>query len=214
MKKRITAFLICFQLILIGNTPEFSGNNIEINRNTLTEYRKNIDSFIDIKRHEKNQLSQLPDGNSFSGKIANFFIENVFAPLFNTYGNVNVEEAKIFLGRSFENEKLLKKAFETMPANEITLAYLHDIFSQARGEILNKKDGARFLEIVKKTKYKTVDNPKCMGEKDQYGNYLIPDAIFYPYSAATLMAFNIFENHVTISPEFKRHRKANSHAKP
>ncbi len=207
IQKIFLLLLLCSNIIAMENNLDIPSNNIVINKNTLLDYLKNIDPFIELKKNEKNQLAQLPDGNSFFGRATNFFIEKIFAPLFSKYGDVNIEEAKIFLGRSFEREDLLKKAFETLPDNETTISYLQDIFSQAQGDILNKKDGARFLEIVRKVKYKKLENPKCMGEKDQQGNYKISDADFYNFSAATLTAFYIFEEHVTIAPTFRRHRR-------
>lgn len=207
--KIITALLLC-SIISIRSSSEIPQCTIIINRDTIIKYRTNIDSFIDIKRDERNQLLSLPDGNSFFGKATNFLIENFIAPIFSKYGNVNVEEAKIFLSRSFERESLLKKAIYTMQDNPDTIAYLNDIFSQAHGDILSRKDSIRFLEIVKKTKYKKVPNPKCMGTKNERGEYTLCDTDFYDFSAATFMAFHIFENHVTLTQNVKRHRKTHT----
>lgn len=211
--KKIIMILLLWSYAVPAMIPEITERTIEINKDSLLKYSKDFDTFLITKRDQKKQLSQLvPDSTSFFGSLITSFIENIIAPLFTTYGNVNVEEAKLFLGRSFEQEKLLKEAIKNLPNNEITIAYLDEIFSHAEGEILNKKDGPRFLEIVKKTKYKKVENPKCMGEKDPHGNYVICDTDFYNFSAATFMAFHIFENHVTLAPPLKRNRKIHTKA--
>ncbi len=208
--KKLFSIVLCssFMLIAQHEGQEIAVRTVPITKETITLYLTDFPSFIDTKRHEKNQLSHLPDSNSFFGKAANFFIENLIAPLFSKYGNANIEEAKIFLNRTFEREDLLKKAIDMMPDNEATIAYLDEIFSQAEGDILTKKDGPRFLEIVKKVKYGKIRDPKSMGDKDPYGHYILPNSAFYNFSAATLMAFHIFENHVTMAPSLKRHRKS------
>lgn len=199
MNRLLIPLLFCMNIIAIDNIPAPT-RAIEISKTSLAQYQKDMDSFIDTKRTQNKQLTGLPNGGFFA-----FLIENVFAPLFSTYGSVNIEEAKVFLGRSFENEELLKKAIKEVPNNKITIDYLATIFTQAEGDVLNKKDGVRFLEIIKNTKYPKLENPKCMGEKDPHGKYVIGDNAFYDYSAATFMAFHIFENHVI---SLKHHRKA------
>lgn len=201
-KKILWCLMGCFSLYASETPPA-----IVINKNTLRDYKKDIHVFIDTKRNEKNQLFRLPSGNTFFGIATNFIIENVIAPLFTKYGNVNIEEAKIFLGRSFDQEPLLQKALDTIQDNSAALTYLQDIFSQANGAILAKKDGVGFMKIVKTVKHSKVINPKCMGDKNSHGEYTICDPDFYDYSAATLMAFHIFENHVTQLPQQKKRKR-------
>jgi hypothetical protein len=205
MKKLAFIFtlLLCFEISL-AVCSNITPRTISITKETLTNYCKDFDMFLDQKRKEKDKLASLPNGNTIFGWAANFFIENVIAPLFTQYGEVNIEEAKIFLGRSFEYENMLKQAINILPSNMDSIAYIDAIFAQAEGDILAKKDGAGFLKIIKQTKYTKVPNPKCMGNKTEKGEYVICSKDFYDYSVATLMAFHIFENHVKMAPRSKR----------
>lgn len=210
MKKKLLWLVMgCLPLYAqVKNQPPIQLNTIVITSKSLNGYRTNIDNFIKTKRGEKNILSQLPDGNSFFGRAANFVIENLLAPIFSIYGEVELERAKDFLGRCFENEQLLMQAINSLEKNQDNLDYLNTIFKQAsKDNILSKKDGPRFLKIVKTTKHKGVPNPTQMGNKNSNGEYIIPDDDFYRFSASTLMAFHIFENHISDSQPTKKKRK-------
>lgn len=196
MKKELLLLMI-FCSVLNGAQPPSKQTSapIIITKQSLANYRADIDLFLQKKKREKELLFSLPDANTFFGMATQFFIETCIAPIFSRYGEIHLADAKKFLGRTFEDETKLRNALNNLENDEDNLAYLHTIFSTIDPAALSKKDGIAFIEIVRKTRHTKIKNPKQMGDKKATGEYSITHDAFYNYSACTLMAFHIFENH-------------------
>jgi hypothetical protein len=177
-------------------------STIKISTASLAEYKKTIEPFLSNKKQELKKLNRLPSGNSFVGMITNFVIESVVSPLLG-YGNIDIERAKVFLGRSFADEKKLQIALQELENKPENLQFIGTIFSELPQQVVAKKDKAGFYDVMRTIKHPNVPNPKAMGDRDSDGNYIISDDKFYQLAATTFMAFHIFETNLKPSPKNK-----------
>jgi hypothetical protein len=187
-----------FIFALISSTIIAQQPRLIITPELMKEYKTSFATYLKSKEHECNRLRNLTDNSRWYGGIMASVIEFT-APLLGL-GNVDVNKAKQFLGRVFDENKkqLLQDAIAKLESSEDNRAYLQQLFDSLDLESYKKKARPRIVEAMHHHKHKKVPHSEKLGDKNDKGEYLITDANFFPYAVSNLFAFHILESDLTI----------------
>ncbi len=144
MKKIV---LCAFWIISLQGMAVEVKPTITITKETLEEYRTTINPFIERKKQENQYLQWVPSSKTPLGWLTNKFIGSVISPLMG-YGEVDMDHAKTFLERTFENESMLKTKIDQLEKDQDSIDYISAIVKKAESAF-NKQDKVEFMKIVK-----------------------------------------------------------------
>ncbi len=164
----------------------------------LAEYKKTFPEYLKNKEGECNRLRNLTDDTHWYGGIMASVIE--FVSPWIGFGDVDVNKAKLFLNRVFDENKkaMLEQSIASFELSKDNQEYLQKLFDTLPIEAYKKKDRPTIVKAMHIYKHKKVPNSDALGEKNSEGEYLLSDENFFPYAISNLFAFHILDSDLTI----------------
>ncbi len=171
---------------------------LAITASLITEYKKSFGLYLKTKESERAQLCMLPRSSSWYGKILNTAIEYSLQKI--DFGSINLEDAKIFLERIFDENKknLLEDAITNLETSEHNIIYLQSLFNNLDVNALEKKQRSSMVAAMQTCKHPLVPDSDKFALKNETDEYLVEDSRFMPYAVTNLFAFHILESDLTI----------------
>jgi hypothetical protein len=193
MKKKGVILLVISMMCFADETP------IKVTKEYIQALKKQgFDQFIANKKKQyqlMNQVTSIP----VVGSIVTWGME--------TIGNVNMKEAKVFLERVFSQEQAFNDAVNALEAHEQNLTYLHGVFKNISDTTLQKRSKEELVTAMRSIRHEEVPIPRKMGEKNEQGEYIIPDSKFLPFAACSLFALHTFEQETSRKSRMQLKRK-------
>lgn len=153
----------------------------------IAEYKKTFPDFLKHQETHLSMLRKLPKSTGIFGKLINGAIEAVLSVC--GLGNVDLDQARDFLGRTFDDEKALHAAIEKLETDNANVNYLHDVFAQLSAEAVRKKSRSDLTVAMRKVKHARVPSAEKMRDKSA-----VSDEDFFPFAACQLFAIHMLEH--------------------
>jgi hypothetical protein len=153
----------------------------------VVEYKKTFPKFLEHQESNLAMLRKLPKGNGLLGTLVKKSVEAVLSVC--GLGNVDLDQARNFLTRTFENEKAFHAAIEKLETDAANMDYLSKVFAQLPPDAARKRSRADLTIVMKQVKHARVPNPELMGDKA-----VVSDENFFPFAACQLFALHLLEH--------------------
>lgn len=153
---------------------------IELNKHHVIHYQAKFDPFVKRRKWQAKAIS------SWVGGIA--------ASLFS---DVNIDEARAFLGRTFEDEDALKQAAQKLHTDEDSITYLKTLLNNMKSDDIRKKNATPLALLMKEHKHPALQKI----EAKPWDREKVDNDTFYRIAACNFMAYVIVEEGAQITEE-------------
>ncbi len=164
-----------------------------VSEETIAGYKSTMPTFLETKRKQRDALT-----SSFTG---------FFASIYGAFNGINMDEAKAFLTRAFENEEKLQQAIDRVEERPDNVAYLQTVLSQVKSHDVAHQKADELPKIMKEHRHLKV--PKNV---KPWNKAHLADDEFYNFAACNFMAFHMVESEgdarirEAVEPHHRHHR--------
>lgn len=166
---RVVVALLVFALSIHASSSYIY--KIQVTPETVAVYKKNIGPFLDKRKKQTGLL--------------NTGIGGFFASL----SGVNVEEARAFLARAFEDQQQLDEAINNLDKDPIAIAYMQEVIDELSPSAVHRKSTKKLPTIMKQHRYPGFHDKETPWNKED-----VSDKEFYNGAACSFMIYHLVES--------------------
>lgn len=144
---------------------------IQVTPETVAVYKKNMGPFLEKRKKQTGLL--------------NTGLGGFFASL----SGVNVQEARLFLARAFENQQLLDKAIDGLDEDPVAIAYMQEVIDELTPSAIHRKNTKRLPVIMRDHKF-----PAFKDKDEPWNKEDVSDKEFYNGAACSFMIYHLVES--------------------